>query len=340
MTDTLEIRKVAFEGPSTPDRGYTVRASYLKPPRDAEALVELFKDSKPVRQFTFPAYKVWNIAAHLSDIVDSEIERNTKGLEAAAWDGISGAVVVSPQSESASEDGRARGGLGTMRQEASGMADLSLKELVLALADARGDLERAKGALAKAQAEFDAEHAGAIGLVAEYSAEVKGIEADIRAREYAIDVRQPAPGLTVKLVTQLTYSESQAHEWAIDNRHWSLLLLDTKAFERAAGALRPDFVTVARVPSVSIARDLSEARATIGAEIEAEAAVRLVLAAMHKVVASPAEEAGDPDAGNGYMATMFDAQAEAEAQAKYDADRAADDQEAHEAGQYDGSGEE
>jgi len=28
------------------------------------------KDEKPFREFLFPAYKIWNIAAHIRDIVD------------------------------------------------------------------------------------------------------------------------------------------------------------------------------------------------------------------------------------------------------------------------------
>lgn len=83
-----EIEKVAFEGPKTPDRGYTVKASYLKPPNEGDALIQVFKDGAVVREFLFPAYKIWNIAAHFSDIVDSEIAKNTAGYEKAAWNGL------------------------------------------------------------------------------------------------------------------------------------------------------------------------------------------------------------------------------------------------------------
>lgn len=91
-----EIDKVAFEGPKTPDRGYTVRASYLKEPNDADALIEILKDGAVIREFRFPAYKIWNIAAHFKDIVDSEIENNARGYEMAAWNGISGATFIVP----------------------------------------------------------------------------------------------------------------------------------------------------------------------------------------------------------------------------------------------------
>jgi len=82
-----EIDKVAFES-ENPDRGYTVKASYLKPPNAGDALIEIFKDGQRVRQFLFPAYKIWNIAAHFTDIVDSEIAENDSGYRMAAWNGI------------------------------------------------------------------------------------------------------------------------------------------------------------------------------------------------------------------------------------------------------------
>jgi hypothetical protein len=83
----MEIEKVAFES-EKPDRGYTVKASYLKPPNSGDALVEIFKDGAKLRDFLFPAYKIWNIAAHFSDIVDGEIENNTSGYEMAASTGF------------------------------------------------------------------------------------------------------------------------------------------------------------------------------------------------------------------------------------------------------------
>jgi hypothetical protein len=82
------IEKVAFEGPETPDRGYTMRVSYLKPPASADALVEVMKDKVVVRMFLFPAYKIYNLQAHFGEIVDSEIEKNDNGYRQAAWCGI------------------------------------------------------------------------------------------------------------------------------------------------------------------------------------------------------------------------------------------------------------
>jgi hypothetical protein len=88
MTPEPVVDKIAFEGPKSPDRGYTIRVSYLKPPHNGDALVEVIKDTKPLRHFLFPAYKIYNLQAHFSEIVDSEIEGNKKGYEEAAWNGF------------------------------------------------------------------------------------------------------------------------------------------------------------------------------------------------------------------------------------------------------------
>lgn len=102
MSDlAFEIEKVAFDSSATPDRGFSVRASYLKPPHQADALIEIFRDGRGIRAFRFPAYKIYNIAAHFRDIVDGELENNLGGYQKAAWNGISGLNLItsSPNSE-------------------------------------------------------------------------------------------------------------------------------------------------------------------------------------------------------------------------------------------------
>jgi len=91
----MDIEEIAFES-KEPDRGYTVRASYLKQPNAGDALIEIFKDGAPHRQFTFPAYKIWNIAAHFSDIVDGEIAGDVSGYAMAASDGLGGFAAMTP----------------------------------------------------------------------------------------------------------------------------------------------------------------------------------------------------------------------------------------------------
>lgn len=65
----LEIDCVAYQ--SFPERGYFAAAYYLKPPRSADAVVDIKTvGGALVRRFICPAYKIWNIAAHLPEIVD------------------------------------------------------------------------------------------------------------------------------------------------------------------------------------------------------------------------------------------------------------------------------
>ena len=90
----MKVEKIAFEGPKVPDRGYTIRASYLCQPNEGDALVEIFKDSKPLRCFTFPAYKIWNLSAHFEEIVESEISNNIDGYANAASTGLGGSVGI------------------------------------------------------------------------------------------------------------------------------------------------------------------------------------------------------------------------------------------------------
>lgn len=79
-----EERKPAFD---ITDRGYNVKAFYIEDGK-GDALIKITKDGNPLRKFLFPAYKIWNIAAHFSDIVDGELENNTSGYEMAASTGI------------------------------------------------------------------------------------------------------------------------------------------------------------------------------------------------------------------------------------------------------------
>jgi hypothetical protein len=60
-------------------RGYNFKATYLLEPK-GEALIEISKDGKIVKEFLFPAYKIYNISAHADDIVDGLEKDNESGL--------------------------------------------------------------------------------------------------------------------------------------------------------------------------------------------------------------------------------------------------------------------
>ena len=57
------------------DRGFRIRAFYGKGKDKADALIEVRKNGKFYKRGRILAYKVSNIAAHFSDMVDNEIEK-------------------------------------------------------------------------------------------------------------------------------------------------------------------------------------------------------------------------------------------------------------------------
>jgi hypothetical protein len=81
------------------ERGYAARAWDL-PDSKGDALIQITKGDSVIREFLFPAYKVWNIAAHLPDIVDSELANDCAGYGAAASDGLGGYVAMVPAESS------------------------------------------------------------------------------------------------------------------------------------------------------------------------------------------------------------------------------------------------
>ena len=70
MSDQDE--KVAYDTASAPDRGYSVRAIYLGDSQDAR--IEISKDGAICRTFLYPAYRIYNIAAHFDEYVDQILE--------------------------------------------------------------------------------------------------------------------------------------------------------------------------------------------------------------------------------------------------------------------------
>lgn len=79
MTENIVRDKVAFDHEH---RGYRFVATYLTEPK-GDALIEISKDGTVVRATLWPAYKIWNIAAHAHDIVDGLERGNGSGLQIA-----------------------------------------------------------------------------------------------------------------------------------------------------------------------------------------------------------------------------------------------------------------
>ncbi|MBU0580232.1 MAG: hypothetical protein KKA19_03555 [Candidatus Margulisbacteria bacterium] len=92
--------KIAFEGEM---RGYAFKATYLLEPK-GEALIEISKDGKIVKEFLFPAYKIYNISAHVDDIIDGLEEDNESGLIMAGSTGFGGNVYQREVREEVEQD--------------------------------------------------------------------------------------------------------------------------------------------------------------------------------------------------------------------------------------------
>lgn len=86
--ENIKIEKVAFEGEK---RGYYFKATYLEEPK-GEALIEISKAGKMIREFIFHAYKIYNISAHADDIIDGLEKENDEGLLIAGSNGLGGDV--------------------------------------------------------------------------------------------------------------------------------------------------------------------------------------------------------------------------------------------------------
>jgi hypothetical protein len=83
-----DVESVAYDSRDKPYKGFHVRASYLKRPNDGDARIEIFRDGNLVRSFKYPAYRIYNIAAHFTEIVDGELEESESGYEAANFNGF------------------------------------------------------------------------------------------------------------------------------------------------------------------------------------------------------------------------------------------------------------
>ena len=64
--DNLIFDKVAYD---FNEGEYNFKATYLLEPK-GNSLIQISKDGKPVREFLFPSYKIYNISAHASGIVE------------------------------------------------------------------------------------------------------------------------------------------------------------------------------------------------------------------------------------------------------------------------------
>ena len=81
---------------SVSDRDFNVKAWYLEDTEElkGDALIEVRYKGDVIRKFIYPAYKIYNIAAHFSDIVDGELSKDDKerGYRIASSTGLEGLI--------------------------------------------------------------------------------------------------------------------------------------------------------------------------------------------------------------------------------------------------------
>ncbi len=57
-------------------RGYRIRAFY-RGEKDQNADIQIDKGEEPFKSFEYPAYRIWNLAAHFDDIVNNLNEQES-----------------------------------------------------------------------------------------------------------------------------------------------------------------------------------------------------------------------------------------------------------------------
>ena len=82
----MEFGETIFDGDH---RGYHFHAAEALDVK-GEAVVTIMKNLKLVKRFRFPSYKIWNIAAHVDDIVEGLERGSEEGLRVAGSDGLGG----------------------------------------------------------------------------------------------------------------------------------------------------------------------------------------------------------------------------------------------------------
>ena len=75
---------IAFE---LSEQGYDFKAEHIG---NGDARITIQKDGEMIRDFKFPSYKIWNIAAHARDIVDGLKQESDDGLRVAGSDLLGG----------------------------------------------------------------------------------------------------------------------------------------------------------------------------------------------------------------------------------------------------------
>ena len=83
---------------SIDDRGFNIKAWYLKDTEteQGDALIRITRKDGLFKEAVYPAYKIYNIAAHSDDIITSEINGDQRGYLIAGSTGLGGYIMPKP----------------------------------------------------------------------------------------------------------------------------------------------------------------------------------------------------------------------------------------------------
>ena len=89
----LTNKKLAFKRSY---KNFTIKAFWGD---ESDAEIIILKDNKKFREFSYPAYKIFNLAAHFEDIVEGELRNSDIGYRIAGSTGLGGYIMPRDKKE-------------------------------------------------------------------------------------------------------------------------------------------------------------------------------------------------------------------------------------------------
>jgi hypothetical protein len=71
-------------------KGFNIRAYWGEGP---DVRIEIIKNGKIYKEFSYPAYKIFNLQAHFEDIVEGELQNSNEGYVIAGSTGLRGVIM-------------------------------------------------------------------------------------------------------------------------------------------------------------------------------------------------------------------------------------------------------
>ena len=71
-------------------KGFNIKAYVGDEPN---ARIEIYKNGNLYKEFNYPGYKIYNLQAHFTDIVNGELENSDEGYKIAGSTGLGGVIM-------------------------------------------------------------------------------------------------------------------------------------------------------------------------------------------------------------------------------------------------------